>query len=59
MIEREQNKEKEKSMIELTCKVCDDVTITCDEGVASVTCSSCVMNTNLLQFELNRIAEVA
>ena len=30
-------------MIELTCKKCDDVTIACDEGVVSVTCSMCVM----------------
>ena len=29
-------------MIELTCKVCDDVTMTCDEGIVSVTCSGCV-----------------
>ena len=30
-------------MKELTCKKCDDVTILCDEGVVSVTCSKCVM----------------
>ena len=30
-------------MKELTCKVCDDVKILCDEGVVSVTCSMCVM----------------
>ena len=30
-------------MIELTCKKCEDVTILCDEGVVSVTCSKCVM----------------
>jgi len=40
-------------MIELTCKICDDVTIECDEGVVSVTCGDCVMSTNLLQWELN------
>lgn len=34
---------KENIMIELTCKKCDDVTILCDEGVVSVTCSKCVM----------------
>ena len=34
---------KENIMIELTCKKCDDVTIECDEGVVSVTCSKCVM----------------
>jgi len=32
-------------MIELTCKVCDDETMMCDEGVVSVTCSSCVNDT--------------
>jgi hypothetical protein len=31
------------NMNELTCKKCDDVTIMCDEGVVSVTCSKCVM----------------
>ena len=30
-------------MVDLTCKKCVDVTITCDEGVVSVTCSKCVM----------------
>ena len=30
-------------MNELTCKKCNDVTILCDEGVVSVTCSVCVM----------------
>ena len=30
-------------MIELTCKICDDVTIACDEGVVSVTCGLCSM----------------
>jgi len=30
-------------MIELTCKICDDVTMECDEGVVSVTCSMCSM----------------
>ena len=30
-------------MIELTCKICDDVTIKCDEGVVSVTCPLCSM----------------
>ena len=30
-------------MIDLTCKKCDDVTIACDEGTASVTCSLCSM----------------
>ena len=30
-------------MIELTCKVCDDVTSLCDEGTVAVTCSKCVM----------------
>ena len=30
-------------MIDLTCKVCDDVTIACDEGAVSVTCSLCSM----------------
>ena len=30
-------------MIELTCKICDDVTIKCDEDVVSVTCSMCSM----------------
>ena len=34
---------KDKNMNELTCKKCNDVTITCDEGVVSVTCSKCVM----------------
>ena len=34
---------KENNMIELTCKKCEDVTILCDEGVVSVTCSKCVM----------------
>ena len=33
----------DKQMIELTCKKCDDVTITCDEGVTAVTCSMCSM----------------
>ena len=31
-------------MIELTCKVCDDVTSLCDEGTVAVTCSKCVNN---------------
>ncbi len=30
-------------MKELTCKKCDDVTVACDEGVVSVTCSMCVL----------------
>lgn len=30
-------------MKELTCKVCDDVKILCDEGTTAVTCSKCVM----------------
>ena len=30
-------------MNNLTCKICDDVTMTCDEGVVSVTCSLCSM----------------
>ena len=30
-------------MIDLTCKKCDDVTITCDEGTTAVTCSMCCM----------------
>ena len=30
-------------MIDLTCKVCDDVTIACDEDVVSVTCGLCSM----------------
>ena len=30
-------------MIELTCKICDDVTMTCDEGTVAVTCSLCSM----------------
>ena len=30
-------------MIELTCKICDDVTIKCDEDVVSVTCGTCSM----------------
>ena len=30
-------------MIELTCKICDDVTIKCDEGTIAVTCSLCSM----------------
>ena len=30
-------------MVELTCKVCDDVTTMCDDDVVSVTCSMCVM----------------
>jgi len=38
-------------MIELTCKKCDDVTIECDEGVVSVTCSKCVMSDIMLGCE--------
>ena len=34
---------KGQFMIELTCKKCDDVTMTCDEGVVSVTCPLCCM----------------
>ena len=30
-------------MIELTCKVCDDVTTMCDEGTVAVTCRMCSM----------------
>ena len=30
-------------MNNLTCKICDDVTIACDEGVVSVTCGLCSM----------------
>ena len=33
----------ENNMNELNCKKCDKVTIACDEGVVSVTCSKCVM----------------
>lgn len=40
-------------MIELVCKKCDDVTIKCDEGVVSVTCSMCVM------MDVDTLAEVA
>ena len=35
--------EERVNMIELTCKICDDVTIKCDEGVVSVTCGTCSM----------------
>jgi len=31
------------NMIELTCKICDDVTIKCDEDTVAVTCSMCSM----------------
>ena len=30
-------------MVELTCKVCDDTTVACDEDVVSVTCGTCSM----------------
>ena len=30
-------------MKNLTCKICDDVTIKCDEDVVAVTCSMCSM----------------
>jgi len=43
MIRSDKNKKKENDMINLTCKVCDDVTIACDEDVVSVTCSMCSM----------------
>ena len=33
----------DKQMIDLTCKICDDVTIKCDEDVVAVTCSMCSM----------------
>jgi len=32
-------------MNELTCKMCDEETMMCDEGVVSITCSKCVNNT--------------
>ena len=32
-----------QDMIELTCKICDDVTIKCDEDTVAVTCSMCSM----------------
>ena len=39
-------------MVELTCKVCDDTAVACDEDVVSVTCSMCSMidvNVELLE----------
>jgi len=45
MIRSDENKKKENDMIELTCKVCDDETMMCDEGVVAVTCSTCVNET--------------
>ena len=50
-------------MNELTCKKCNDVTILCDEGVVSVTCSNCVMSNvdNLVEAQmienLNKLLE--
>ena len=43
MIRSDNNKKGENSMIELTCKICDDVTIKCDEDTVAVTCSMCSM----------------
>jgi len=30
-------------MVALTCRVCDDVEMICDEGTVAVTCSMCSM----------------
>ena len=43
MIRSDNNKKGVNSMIELTCKICDDVTIKCDEDTVAVTCSMCSM----------------
>jgi len=55
MIRSDENKKKENDMIELTCKVCDDVTIACDEDVVSVTCSDCV-NESIMEINYLEVA---
>jgi len=53
---RNDNKQKGvNDMIELTCKICDDVTIACDEGVVSVTCSDCV-NESIMEMNYLEVA---
>ena len=55
MIRNDNKQIKENDMIELTCKVCDDVTIACDEGVVSVTCSTCV-NESIMEMNYSEVA---
>ena len=53
---RNDNKQKGvNDMIELTCKICDDVTIACDEDVVSVTCSDCV-NESIMEINYLEVA---
>ena len=53
---RNDNKQKGvNDMIELTCKVCEDVTIACDEDVVSVTCSDCV-NESIMEMNYLEVA---
>ena len=53
---RNDNKQKGvNDMIELTCKICDDVTIACDEDVVSVTCSDCV-NESIMEMNYLEVA---
>ena len=50
-------------MVELTCKKCNDVTILCDEGVVSITCSLCSMvdlnNMEKNELEFSKYREVS
>ena len=51
-------KKEKNNMIELTCKICDDVTIKCDEDVVAVTCGTCSM-TDLIDKLENQIVGIA
>ncbi len=42
-------------MIELTCKVCEEETMMCDEGVVAVTCSDCV-NDAIMEINYSEVA---
>ena len=53
---RNDNKQKGvNDMIELMCKICDDVMIACDEDVVSVTCSDCV-NESIMEMNYLEVA---
>ena len=53
---RNDNKEKENSMIELECKECNEPT-SCDENTAAVTCSDCVMERMLRSYSDRSLLE--
>ena len=49
-------KEKESKMNELECKECNEPT-SCDENVAAVTCSDCVMERMLRSYSDRSLLE--